>query len=193
MDEPLVNDEPLDVTASKPVYKSLEYKPQVREQRDKPIKRTRKRHGKTRRGRGNKKCRNENKNKVKFALLGSNCNGLNPKKESLFHVINEFKPSVVTLQETKVKNKGSIKVKGYQIFEKTRNGKGGGGLLTAVDEDLEPVLVSTGQDDVEILTVETKLGNSKIRVINGYGPQEDEEKQITLNFWLEIEKRSFSC
>ena len=168
--------------------KSLEYKPQVREQRDKPIKRKRKRHGKTRRGRGNKKCRNENKNKVKFALLGSNCNGLNPKKESLFHVINEFKPSVVTLQETKVKNKGSIKVKGYQIFEKTRNGKGGGGLLTAVDEDLEPVLVSTGQDDVEILTVETKLGNSKIRVINGYGPQEDEEKQITLNFWLEIEK-----
>ena len=166
----------------------MEYKPQVREQRDKPIKRTRKRHGKTRRGRGNKKCRNENKNKVKFALLGSNCNGLNPKKESLFHVINEFKPSVVTLQETKVKNKGSIKVKGYQIFEKTRNGKGGGGLLTAVDEDLEPVLVSTGQDDVEILTVETKLGNSKIRVINGYGPQEDEEKQITLNFWLEIEK-----
>ena len=52
----------------------------------------------------------------------------------------------MTLQETKVKNKGSIKVKGYQIFEKTRNGKGGGGvgLLTAVDEDLDPVLVSSG-------------------------------------------------
>ena len=52
---------------------------------------------------------------------------------------------------------GSLKIPGYQVFEKTRHTKGGGGLLTAVDEDLEPVLISTGTEEAETLTVETKL------------------------------------
>ena len=65
-----------------------------------------------------------------------------------------------------------------------------GGLLTAVDEDLDPILVSTGNDDVDIMTVETKLGNSKIRVINAYGPQEDEDRQIILNFGLKLKRSS---
>ena len=60
--------------------------------------------------------------------------------------------------------------------------------MTAVDEDLTPVLVSNSDDEVDVLTVETKVGNHKIRVINGYGPQEDEDRQIILNFWQEIEK-----
>ena len=83
---------------------------------------------------------------------------------------------------------GSLKIPGYQVFEKTRNTKGGGGLLTAVDEDLEPVLISTGTEEAETLTVETKVGDKRVRIINGYGPQEDDDKQTILNFWQEIEK-----
>ena len=188
MDESLANDEPMDgtISNSEPIPESLGTKnEQCRKSMIKP-----KKHGKTRRGFGSKKLKNKSvrNNKIEFSLLGSNINGMNSKKESLFHAINEFKPRVLTLQETKVKKAGSIKIPGYQIFEKLRNGKGGGGLLTAVAEDLEPVLVSTGSEDTDIITVEAKVEKHRIRIINGYGPQEDDEKNQILNFWQDIEK-----
>ena len=65
--------------------------------------------------------------------------------------------------------------------------------MTVVDEDLEPVLVSCGNEDVDVIAVQTKVGNNRIRVINGYGPQEDEDKQQLLNFWHEIEKEVISA
>ena len=83
--------------------------------------------------------------------------------------------------------KGLVKLPGYQLFEKVRESKGGGGLLTCVDEDLNPVLISSCKDDTEILTVEANLGNNKIRIINAYGPQEDDDIQDVLGFWQELE------
>ena len=41
---------------------------------------------------------------------------------------------------------GTIKIEGYQIFENLREGLGGG-LLTAIDISLNPVL--TGNEDFE--------------------------------------------
>ena len=69
--------------------------------------------------------------------MGSNAAGLNSKKESFFFLINNFKPSILTIQETKMNKTGSIRVPGYQVFEKIRRNKKGGGLLTAVDENLK--------------------------------------------------------
>ena len=95
----------------------------------------------------------------------------------------------MTLQETKARKLGSIHVEGYQIFENIRVGGNGGGLLTAVDQNLNPVLISTGRDeDTEILTVQAKVGTNDIRIINGYGPQEDDGKQEVYNFWHEVEQ-----
>ena len=70
-----------------------------------------------------------------------------------------------------------------------RANKGGGGLLKAVKEDLNPVLVSQRDDDVEIVVVEADLGRKKLRIINGYGPQEDDDVQDILTFWQEFEKK----
>ena len=56
-----------------------------------------------------------------------------------------------------------------------------------VDEDLNPVLVSQGNDDVEILVVEANIGEKKLRIINAYGPQEDDNSQDILSFWQELE------
>jgi hypothetical protein len=55
-----------------------------------------------------------------------------------------------------------------------------------VDENLSPVLVSSPES--EILVVQSKVGNLNVRIINGYGPQEDEKQQVIFNFWQEIEK-----
>ena len=72
-----------------------------------------------------------------------------------------------------------IKIPGYQVFEQIRreNKTSGGGLLTAVHNDLEPVLVSEGTDEAEIIVVEAKIANNVVRFINGYGKQEKDMKK----------------
>ena len=60
------------------------------------------------------------------------------------------------------------------------------------------MLISARNDDAETLTVQLMCGNLKIRVINAYGPQEDDTQQNKLNFWMGIEEeilaaKSESC
>ena len=59
------------------------------------------------------------------------------------------------------------------IFENLRNYGGGGGLLTAIHENLNPVMIENDEENNDILVVDTKHGNDlTIRCINCYGPQE---------------------
>ena len=76
---------------------------------------------------------------------------------------------------------------GYQIFQLNRAGRLGGGLLSAIDEALDPVLINAGDDDAEILVVQIKVGHIDIRIFNAYRPQED-EKSSSMKFWLCLEK-----
>ena len=65
----------------------------------------------------------------------------------------------------------------YRVFQKNRNGSVGG-LVTAGDLSLSQMLISTKNDQAEILTVQVEIGTVKLRVVNAYGPQEaDEESQ----------------
>ena len=101
--------------------------------------------------------------------------------------VNELSPSVIILQETKLKKSGMIKtLKGYQIFEKIRKHKCGGGLLVAVENNLNPVLVDN-DESVELLIVEINLPVGKAHIINGYGPQEHDLLENKLSFWQRFE------
>ena len=72
---------------------------------------------------------------IQFSIWGTNSAGLKAKKDSLLHNIKLFNsPSIITIQETKMRNCGNFKLKNYQVFEKIRQGLGGG-LLTAVDQN----------------------------------------------------------
>ena len=85
--------------------------------------------------------------------MGTNANGLKAKKASLENTINFFSaPSVITIQETKLRQNGIIKLDGYQIFEMHREGLGGG-LLTAVKHELDPVLIYQSEETSEIMIV----------------------------------------
>ena len=78
------------------------------------------------------------------------------------------------------------------MFQKNRNGSGGG-LLTAVDPILNPMLISTKNEEAEILTVQLVVNNQNIRLINGYGPQEDDKYQNKLNFWMGLDQEIVSA
>ena len=118
-------------------------------------------------------------------VIGNNIASFNGKKESFLHMISEFCPGAVLLQETKLYQKGSVMVNDYCVFEKLRSQGEGGGLLTMVHENFNPVLIpvsSQVQAAENILVVEAELGKQKIRCINGYGVQESSPVSDKIEF-----------
>ena len=65
----------------------------------------------------------------------------------------------------------------------------GGGTLIAAHKDLNPKLVAEQSTDFEILVVQVETKEKDIRIISGYGTQEnlEEEKRLTFFFTLETE------
>ena len=101
-------------------------------------------------------------------------------------MLTKVSSSIFFLQETKMRRIGKIKTQHsskYQIYEVLRKSKGGGGLAIGVLKDLNPVWVSEGSDEIEIMVVEFELSGLKIRLINAYGPQEKEKVSIKSQFW----------
>ena len=152
----------------------------------KPIPPLRNTKTKTRRGKGK-----GGSSSFKLSILGNNANGLQGKLDSLNSLIHSLNsPSIVTIQESKVGSK-KLKIPGYNLFWENRaKVSDGGGLLTAVSENLSAIQVSEGLDD--ILVVEVSIDETAYRVINFYGPQEpqnDSEQILVRNFWLEVEKQ----
>ena len=65
-----------------------------------------------------------------MVILGNNAAGLLNKKESFYRCIAKYSPGVLTIQESKCRVRGLIKVNNYEVFEKIRPNGGDGGLLT---------------------------------------------------------------
>ena len=96
--------------------------------------------------------------------MGINAAGLRSKLFSFKKVLNDLKPSVFFIEETKYKDAGRLKLDGYLIFEKVRKSKvNGGGLAIGCVRELNPVWVREGEDEVETLSVDIFVRNMKIR------------------------------
>ena len=119
-------------------------------------------------------------------ILGANSAGLLNKQESFERYLNLFLPGVFFVQETKLRRKNKIKHPNYITFEYVRKDRGGGGLLTAVHKSLSPVSVSNDTEE-EVLVVEASIARQRVRFINGYGPQDDENSEIREAFFNRID------
>ena len=75
--------------------------------------------------------------------MGNNCNGLKGKKDSFENLLKVFSPAIVMIQETKLYKKGTMNFENFQCFEKIRNDKEGGGLMTLIHENFNPVIIPT--------------------------------------------------
>ena len=53
-------------------------------------------------------------------------------------------------------------------------------------DELEPALISEGNDVTEILVVEVKLNGMQTRCINGYAPQESDSMEKKEKFWSRL-------
>ena len=111
---------------------------------------------------------------------------INGKLESLKSEIICTKSNVVTIQETHSSKKGKIHIPNFLVFEAIRPKKGGGTLI-AVHKDLEPKLIEEYNSEFELLVVEVELKDRSIRIISGYGPQENWEEEKRIPFFLALE------
>ena len=111
---------------------------------------------------------------------------INGKRESLKSEVLCTKSNVITLQETLAKKKGNIQIPNVIVFKAIRTKKGGGTLIAA-HEDLNPILISEYSDEFELLVVEVETKKNSIRIISGYGPQENWEEEKRLPFFLALE------
>ena len=109
--------------------------------------------------------------------MGANSAGFSSKKSSFESIIENKRPSLFFLQETKLKREGCIKVGGYQVYELVRSSKQGGGLAIGALDEIEPAFISEGNDVTEILVIEVKINGMQVRCINGYEPQENDSKE----------------
>ena len=137
-------------------------------------------------GGGTRKYKN-----MSFKIVGNNCAGLKGKKESFENLLKTFSPAIVMLQETKMYKRGTLKFEQFECFEKIRGDKKGGGLMTLVHKTFGPVMIPTrnqSQMSSNVLIVEAKIKNMKIRFLNAYGVQECAAIEDKIQFYSILEE-----
>ena len=120
-------------------------------------------------------------------IVTTNAADLRMKTRSLKHIINHFKASIFSVQETHYRKKGKYCQDNFQIFEAIRKKEGGGSML-GVHVSLKPVLISEYSDTFELLVVEVKVETKCIRILTGYGPQENWEIDVKMKFFTALEE-----
>ena len=107
--------------------------------------------------------------------------------QSLKNQIKNLDIGIFLVQETHFSRKGMLKLENYEVFESIR-GKKHGGSLIEVHKSLEPVLIDEYSDDFELIVVEIVVANKEIRIITGYGPQENLSEVERMSFFMTLEQ-----
>ena len=122
-------------------------------------------------------------------IFSPNGAGCISKIQSIVDNINNIKAGIVTLQETHFKKKGKLnsKLPDFEFFEAIRK-KVKGGTLIGVHKSLDPILIEEYSEEFELIVVKVKLGNKDVRVMSGYGPQENWRVEDRMPFFRALEK-----
>ena len=108
------------------------------------------------------------------------------KLKSLLAALKQTQANLVTLQETHSKRKGKILIDDHILFEAIRKAKGGGTLI-AGHKALNPMLITQYEEEFELLVVEIELKEKQVRIISGYGPQENWPEEKRMPFFIALE------
>ena len=123
-------------------------------------------------------------------IFAANAAGISCKLKSFENILTKLKPQVWMLEETKLKPNGRIKCEAlndFQVFYLNRQKSQGGGLALGVHKEIESTLIRDGDDDTEVLSVQTVLADIPVRIIVGYGPQENATIEKKNKFWSFVE------
>ena len=140
-----------------------------------------------------KRCikRNNNIKRNSITIYGINAAGIKCKIDSFNEVLSTLKPQIWMIEETKLRVNEHIKCEAlsdFQVFYLSRQKSQGGGIAVGINKMFQSTLISEGDDETEAISVLVVVGDIPIRVIVGYGPQENAPKEKKENFWEFIEK-----
>ena len=138
-----------------------------------------------------RKSKNSTVKCVEINMFSNNCNGANMKIESLKCELKRTNSLLFTLQETHFYKKGKVKIEGFKIFEAIHMKEHG--TMLGVHMDLQPVLISEYDSTFKMLVVQVKVKNKDIRVITGYGPQENLSIKERMPFSTQLEEEIVSA
>ena len=128
---------------------------------------------------------------MKCKILGINAAGIKSKLKSFNTVLNQLNPTIWMLQETKLRGDEKISceyLKHYQVFYLNRQKSQGGGVALGVNKDLQATLINEGNDETEVISIKVFFKEVTVRVITGYGPQENATKEKKEKFWEFLNK-----
>ena len=133
--------------------------------------------------RGKKKRAKE----TELCIISANAAQLKNKIKSFKSVLKEANGAVFTIQESHYATKGKVQIENFVVFEAIRK-KAKGGTIIGAHKALQPCLIQEYSDDFELLVVEIKVENREIRMISGYGPQENMPENDRMPFFLALEQ-----
>ena len=119
-------------------------------------------------------------------IFSTNAAGLKNKLQSLKNELKSLNAAIFTIQESHFSKKGLLKVDDYEIFEAIRSKKHGGSVI-GVHKALDPVLISEYSKDFELVVVEIAIADKEIRIMSGYGPQENLSEAEQMPFIVALE------
>ena len=137
----------------------------------------------------NEKRKNKNISKT-LKIFAANAAGISCKLKSFENILLKIKPQIWMLEETKLKPNGRIKCEAlndFQVFYLNRQKSQGGGLALGVHREIESTLIRDGDDETEVLSVQTLMADIPVRIIVAYGPQENASSEKKMKFWSFIE------
>ena len=147
-----------------------------------------------------KRKRNIKRNKFisnsKLKIVGVNAAGIQSKLKSFDYILQNLKPQIWTVQESKLKPNQKLKSEAantFEIFYLSRKESQGGGLIVGVHKDIESALVREGDDEIEAIVIHVKIGEMTAKIINAYGPQENSSKEKKEKFWDFLEEESIKA
>ena len=123
-------------------------------------------------------------------IFSANCAGCNNKIKILVYNVNHIGAGMFTLQESHFKRKGRLNshFSDFEVFESIWK-KQKGGTVIGAHKSLSPILIEEYLEDFELLVVEVIIGGKSIRVISGYGPQENWKLEERTPFFSALEEK----
>ena len=135
------------------------------------------------------------KKEISCSILYSNVNGFKGKSVSIQEILKKLDSELVVLCEVKLANVNKVKevMPQYEIIDRCIK-LGKGGIVIALKRNTIGSFVNvTSTENKNILVTRLAMGFRYIRIIVGYAPQEEDQKDIREAFFEEISMEIVRC
>ena len=102
-------------------------------------------------------------------IVHFNINGLRSNKPLLVQYMNEHKPDIICINETKLDQNSKISFTGHKMIRRDRNARGGG-VAILIRKEMEFKIIETNEIEAEILGIELNVNQSKTAIVAIYNP-----------------------